>query len=282
MLANTNLTSGSNTNIPDGTYSFSLSYSGLNRVVTASVGSFSATYTYAFTGPNDLNRFGFLQPVASGSNTLTFDVSISNINYTGETQVGVPQTLNPPTNLTATAPPPRCSSTFPGWTTRGAKPVSRSNAARSADRGRRSPILSQPIRSPTPMPTCFRRPPTPIGSARSTRPTPATGATLPPARRTPTRAFPRPTTPARTNLSCRRTGHRDDLQLRQLVRHLADARWQHHGGLHRGDWPADPPRRRSQRTAISAASTSMWCTSGHSTAAHTGRRLGHRRQLRYP
>jgi hypothetical protein len=104
-LSNVNLASGgSNTNIADGTYPFSLSYSGLSHVITASVGSSTATHTYAFTGANDFNRFGFLQPVASGTNATTFNVSVSSINYTGETQVGGTTGLNAPTNLTASTP----------------------------------------------------------------------------------------------------------------------------------------------------------------------------------
>jgi hypothetical protein len=90
--AQVDLASGGNEDIPDGTYSFNFTYSGTTHQMTATIGSFTATATYAYTGAADLNRFGFLQP-ANTANTATFTASITNINYTGETQVGgVPAT----------------------------------------------------------------------------------------------------------------------------------------------------------------------------------------------
>jgi hypothetical protein len=85
-VVNADLANGGNENIADGTYAFSLTYNGTTHSISASIGSFTASATYAYTGTADLNRFGFLQP-ANTADTSTFTASITNINYTGETQV---------------------------------------------------------------------------------------------------------------------------------------------------------------------------------------------------
>lgn len=113
--AGTAQTSGSGTIVADGTYTFELdvnnAQSGANlvrfRLFDAALTTV-ANVTVAISGTLGLSAdsFGFLQPLAGSDSDDTFSLSVSDINYTGETQVTVTPTLPAaPTNLNATALP---------------------------------------------------------------------------------------------------------------------------------------------------------------------------------
>lgn len=113
--AGTTQSSGSGIVVGDGTYAFDLDVN--NAQSAGSKVRFrlvnSALVTVVDVSVNipvgltlSADSFGFLQPLAASDSDNTFSMSVSDINYTGETQVVVAPTLPAaPTNLNATASP---------------------------------------------------------------------------------------------------------------------------------------------------------------------------------
>lgn len=77
-------------NIPDGTYSFSLSTDG-SGLITASIGSFSNSTSVTLPAGTTFDTLGFGQ--SGGSDAATFTLSVSDITYTGQTPVPEPAGL---------------------------------------------------------------------------------------------------------------------------------------------------------------------------------------------
>ncbi len=113
--AGTAQTSGSGTVVADGTYTFDLdvnnAQSGANlvrfRLINAALSTVADVSVAISAGLTlSADSFGFLQPLAASGSNDTFSLSVSDINYTGETQVTVTPTLPAaPTNLNATPLP---------------------------------------------------------------------------------------------------------------------------------------------------------------------------------
>ncbi len=83
-----NLTRGgaksADANIPDGTYRFKFSYDGAGKI-HASIGDYSTSAATTFVADDVFDRFGYLQWRENVADV--FRVTISNINYTGQTDV---------------------------------------------------------------------------------------------------------------------------------------------------------------------------------------------------
>ena len=91
---NVNSTTTNSTLVP-GTYAFNFTYDGAGHM-NGNIGSlvFLQRNYAAPTNQNlNLNRFGFLQKSTADDNAHTFSWNISDINYTGETQVPEPAGL---------------------------------------------------------------------------------------------------------------------------------------------------------------------------------------------
>jgi hypothetical protein len=84
-----------NSTLPPGTYAFTFTYDGAGHM-NGSIGSLvflQRNYAQPTNQALNMNRFGFLQKSTSDDNVNTFTWNISNINYTGETQVPEPSCL---------------------------------------------------------------------------------------------------------------------------------------------------------------------------------------------
>ncbi|MBA3481746.1 MAG: hypothetical protein H0T51_08020 [Pirellulales bacterium] len=86
-------TTNANSTFSNGTYPFNLTYNGAGNIS----GTFGAVnFSHTFTTPANqslaMDRFGFLQPASSGGQG-SFSLTISDINYTGESQVPEPSAL---------------------------------------------------------------------------------------------------------------------------------------------------------------------------------------------
>jgi autotransporter-associated beta strand protein len=99
ITADTNgAAAGGTAAIPDGTYTFLLSYTAASRVLALNVSNGTNTYFNSTTLPvgtntlaanqNIFTNFGFVQHVAgTGVNGNTFNLQLSNVNYTGESLI---------------------------------------------------------------------------------------------------------------------------------------------------------------------------------------------------
>jgi hypothetical protein len=107
--AGTTVTAGSGTVVSEGTYTFDLDVnntdSGAGKVRFRLVDSASTTVldvnvTIPGGLPLQADSFGLLQPTAASDDDATFGLTLSNINYTGETVIATPAA---PSDLAATA-----------------------------------------------------------------------------------------------------------------------------------------------------------------------------------
>ncbi|MBA3482733.1 MAG: fibronectin type III domain-containing protein, partial [Pirellulales bacterium] len=113
--AGTTQTTGNGTTLSEGTYTFDIDVnntdSGAGKVRFRLVNSSQVTVvdvnvTIPGSGTPVADSFGILQPLASTDADPTFSLTVSSINYTGETQVVIPTA---PSALTATAAPGQVS-----------------------------------------------------------------------------------------------------------------------------------------------------------------------------
>ena len=98
-------TSTTNSTFAPGTYNFTFSYDGAGHM-TGTLGTLNWARNYAAPTNQDLNmnRFGFLQKSTADDDVHTFVVNVSNINYTGETQVSAPRCPATTTTMAESTP----------------------------------------------------------------------------------------------------------------------------------------------------------------------------------
>ncbi len=109
--AGTAQTTGSGTILGDGAYTYDIDVnnadSGANtvrvRLYSGSTTVVNVTVAIPTTGTPVADSFGFLQPLAASGSNDTFSLTVSNINYTGDSQQGTGLPPAAPTSLTATA-----------------------------------------------------------------------------------------------------------------------------------------------------------------------------------